>query len=158
MIAAAVWLMLVFSSIGRSEVWNGIAPLKSTRADVEGLLGRNTNDSVVQYKLKNQKVLIWYATADGCSSSDNEWNVPVNTVTSIHVFLNQATVLNKAPFDLTSFEKVRGDADLPNHYYYVNKQLGFGVETQKFADGRDMITGYLYGPSNADLRLRCRRA
>jgi hypothetical protein len=75
------------------------------------------------------------------------------------VFSHKPVKLQNTAYDLNTFEKSHGDSDLPDHFYYTNKQEGFGFETQNVPDrGGQMITGFLYGPSVSDLALKCRRA
>jgi hypothetical protein len=43
---ASFWVMLSIAIICPAKEWRGIVPLKSTRADVERLLGAATNDDL----------------------------------------------------------------------------------------------------------------
>ena len=141
-----------------AKEWRGIIPLKSTRADVEKLLGANEKRDIVTYHLDDSTVLIWYSRGPCSLLPSPEWNVPQWTVTSVHVFLKEAVELSSHSFDLRKFHKVPGDSDLPDHFYYVNKEEGFGVEVQNHQDsGREAVIGYLYGPTWKDRNLRCKK-
>jgi hypothetical protein len=49
--------------------WNGIIPLKSTRADVEKLLGKapGSSNNTAQYKTRNENIFVVYAN-DPCTT------------------------------------------------------------------------------------------
>jgi hypothetical protein len=58
------------------------------------------------------------------------WNVPRDTVVAIGVSLGKHTVpLNSLPYELTKFQKVRGDHDRPQHFYYSDDAGGFAIRS-----------------------------
>ena len=156
LVISVLLIFLIFASgIGLAKEWRGIVPLKSTRADVERLLGANKKHHIVAYHVKGDVVSVVYSTGM-CSSSDSEWNVPADIVTGIEISLKDVKELSSLPIDLRKFERVRGDSDLPNHNFYINREEGFQIEVQDFKDGRgELVTGYVYGPTLKDKSLKC---
>jgi len=58
-------ILLVTSTESRAEPWRGIFPLKSTRADVEHLLGKpigNEPNFLARYRFENERATVRYAT------------------------------------------------------------------------------------------------
>ena len=143
--------------------WNGIVPLKSTRADVERLLGHGSNNI---YRHGKQIVDIEYAqfpcghkNPPGWPEAPPGWNVPVDTVTAIRVSLGKHTVpLESLPYDLTKFTKVRGDHDLPQHFYYTNDADGFAIEFFDFGGKEgNVVRAFLYTRTAKEEReFRCK--
>jgi hypothetical protein len=43
------------------------------------------------------------------------------------------------------FEKRRGDFDMPDHFYYTDREEGFGFEVQTSPDLGSIVTAYLLG-------------
>jgi hypothetical protein len=139
--------------------WRGLVPLISTRTEVERLLGPKEERDIVRYDLKDKQVMIWYSKGSCGSTPDADWNVPINTVTSIHIYLKKPVRLASLSLDFSKVEKMRGDADLSDHFYYINKEEGFGIEVQNLQDGRgEIVTGYLYGPRLKDRVLKCKKS
>jgi hypothetical protein len=87
--ACAVVLLLA-ASVATGKEWRGIVPLKSTRVDVERLLGvaKRSTDSLLYYKLRTEIVVVHFEH-DRCDSESGKfgygWNVPIGTVTDIAV-------------------------------------------------------------------------
>src|SRR3954470_1973437 len=73
-----------------AKEWRGVVPLRSTRADVERLLGapkQRTPDSFY-YSSPDEIAVVWFQTKSCDSGSvkiDMGWNVPVGNVTNIGV-------------------------------------------------------------------------
>ena len=66
--------------------WKGLTPLKSTRSDVEKILGkpRKVVPGPVIYENESERVDVAYAR-DRCESWNGDWNMPTNTVIRIEV-------------------------------------------------------------------------
>ena len=145
-----------------AKEWNGIVPLKSTRADVERLLGRGSNNV---YRYGKQIVNVGYEqfpcghkNPPGWPEAPLGWNVPRDTVVSIGVSLGKHTVpLNTLPYDLTKLQRVRGDHDLPQHFYYTDDTNGFAISFFDYGGGNQIVTEFLYLPTANDEKLfRCK--
>jgi hypothetical protein len=84
-------LLLLNSQCRVDEPWKQIVPLKSTRADVERLLGppSDTCESMCRYKTTNDVLFVRY-TGEPCSKDEGSaWRVPLNTVFEVSVNLGE---------------------------------------------------------------------
>ena len=157
-------LIVSLINMAFAKEWNGIIPLKSTRADVERKFGKSKNDL---YHYRGQFVSFEYAnfpcaheSPPGWPQAPPGWDVPPNTVTAIRVaFRNRPIAVSTLPFDLVSFEKVRGDSDLPQHFYYTNKAEGFAIEFFDFGDKQGEIAeSFIYTPTiEEEKQFRCKQ-
>lgn len=70
-----------------SNVWNGIIPLKSTRADVEKILGKPEPMSIAKYatgyRVKDGEVFVLYSTGLCNIDPAHGWNIPELTVINV---------------------------------------------------------------------------
>ena len=137
-----------------AKPWRGIEPLRSTRADVERLLGSKVvrcGASSCIYDLGDEKVFVLYASDSSCKNDDatTAWKVPVGTVIEIGVHFREDRPLSQLGFDLSKFEKVE-DEHLPGWIYYVNLDEGVRVE-----GGLKTASGVTYFQSAKDNNLRC---
>jgi hypothetical protein len=156
-------LMFLASDVCSAKEWRGIVPLKSTRADVERLLGTSSDKNLVRYELSKEVVYIEYAEYScdhtnpvGWPAPPPTWNVPKDTVVSIGVYLKQPSPLSSFQIDLTKFKKTHGDHDLPQHFYYVNEQEGLSIKVLEYSGTKNGIAkGFIYQPASKDDHLRC---
>ena len=148
----AGWMLITVSNTCLGKEWRGITPLKSSRADVERLFGRPMGP-LPTYYLPDNTVTFWYSRCRcGDKCKDDDWNVPVDTVTSIRVGLKGINRLADLRLDLTKFKKGPGDYDVPGSFVYSNAEEGFAIE-----GGGDHVSALIYGPRAKDDYLRCRR-
>ncbi|HXT64153.1 MAG TPA: hypothetical protein VN696_14035 [Pyrinomonadaceae bacterium] len=130
--------------------WRGIIPLKSSRADVEGLLGRPTGP-LPTYYLSDNTVTFWYSHCQcGDKCKDDDWNVPPDTVTGIYVGLKGIVRLSDLGFDLSQFKKSRLADDVPGSFSYSDAKEGFAIE-----GGEEYASALIYSPRAEDDYLRC---
>jgi hypothetical protein len=133
-----------------AKEWRGIVPLKSTRADVERLLGPATGP-LPTYYLSDVTVTVWYATcACGDTCKTDLWNVSPGTVTGIRVDLKGVVTFADLKIDLTHFKKSRLAEDVPRSFIYSDAEEGLAIE----GDDRYVST-LIYGPRTKDAHLRC---
>jgi len=128
--------------------WRGIVPLRSTRTDVERLLGPASAECKCVYKAEDAAVYIDYA-ADRCRGTLPGWNVPAETVLRITVLSTTPSKLSDLNLDLARF-KVRQDDTFTQ--YLSNKQEG--VEYKISPEG--VVNSISYLPSTDDRNLRCK--
>lgn len=137
-----------------AKPWRGIEPLRSTRADVERLIGSQVvrcGGSACIYELDEEIVFVLYAT-DSCGKNDgatSAWRVPVGTVIEIGVRFKEDKPLSELPFDLSKFKRV-DDKHLPGWIYYINLDEGVRVE-----GGLKTASSVTYFQSAKDNHLRC---
>jgi hypothetical protein len=144
-----------FAQALSSKEWRGLAPLRSTRVDVERLLGPpdvNAKDELLTYYLPDSTVNIQFAANPQCKQKlpYGTWNVLPQTVTVIRVGLKNHIPLSETGIDLSKLKKIPGDSDVEGHFYYTNIQDGFSYEV-----GGNFLMGYIYEPASKNENLRC---
>lgn len=133
--------------------WHGIIPLKSTRADVEKILGKPTFGSIsphaANYRTKTEKVHVLYSTGPCEIAPSNGWNIPEFKVISIHVYPDLGPSLADLKLDPHKFEK-RPDPEIINETYYTNEKDGISITVM---DGKVIRTSYF--PQSKNDNLKC---
>ena len=155
-----LWLLgLTYPCMAKD--WNGIVPLKSTRADVERRLGQPKDDLDGRYYFVDEIVTIQYSgfkcgevpRIEGWPVSPVRWNVKPDVVTSIGVKLRRAVPLSSLSVDLSKFKRTsRGH--LTSIFYYHNETEGFTIEAFE-EEGKEMIRGFIYEPGAGNEALLC---
>lgn len=117
--------------------WRGIIPMRSTRADVEALLGEPAPPTEYRpyskrfsiYLLDDGEVEFVFAEAEG-KVHDCVKNVPAGTVLLIEIRPKKELTLRDLSIDETKFRKF-DPSDPPNIGYqaYINEQEGLIVRT-----------------------------
>jgi len=129
-----------------AKEWRGIVPLKSTRADVERLLGEPKQKSsfAYYYRFHDELAVVWFQSRP-CDQCGLGWHVPVETVTTIGVIplLAQAP----KPSDIEGFKSEVTDGGF---VYYTNEVDGLTVETLK-----GKVTSLQYEPEKRLEHLWC---
>lgn len=140
--------------VGESQAkgWRGIVPLKSTRADVERLLGKK--DSFGRYQFADERGSIRYRE-NPCMGSyrlleeDNcECMVSKDTVVSIFVTPEVTRTFSSLHLDKTKYQRRPFNAG-PAYVDYLNWDEGV-IYTVNEAD--DQLIEYEYVPSDADCK------
>ena len=143
-----------------SKEWRGLSLLKSTRADVERLLGPpedNFNNKLLIYYLPEQVVSFGFDGNPKCQEKSKfiTWDVSKDTVTTIQLSLKRPVPVAEAGIDLTKLIKRKGDFDRNDHFYYSNPD-GFSIEVAgNRIVGGEHIMGYVYEPGDNRKHLRC---
>jgi hypothetical protein len=135
-------------NINITKGWRGIVPLKSTRAEVERILGRPDKESVNAYDFPEESVLFRYSQR----RCDEQWNVAPDTVLYISINPKVKRPLTELNLDLTKYKKKPGDFDVLDHFYYVDEEQGLTLSVRS-----GMVQEYIYGPTAKDNPLRCRK-
>jgi hypothetical protein len=149
--------LLVFLAViqPQANCWRGIAPLRSTRADVEKLLGRPVPESkaldAATYKTKSERVFVLYSTGACDVKPGNGWNVPRGTVISISVEPNVKPKLTDLKLDESKYDKAR-DPEVLFITYYTNEEEGISIEVNT---EEGTVTTFRYSPMSKDNHLRC---
>ena len=137
-------ILLLSAVVSRAEEWRGIVPLKSTRADVERLLGKPNN--LGRYQFKNERTYIHYATGS-CNISDRcECFVPEDMVIEIYVQLEVELRFSSLNLDKAKFTKTIYPED-PNLAVYSNDEAGI---IYAVSERDDDVTTIQYLPSAKD--------
>ena len=150
-------LLILFTTYGLGNEWNGIKILKSTKSDVERILDRPTPPDAAKgaaiYETKHGRVFVRYSVG-GCDSLPSAvWNVPEETVIGITVHPSPAIPLSKYKFDKKKFV-MAPDTDILHLVEYKNLDDGivFVVDTTE-----EVVVTVRYFPATNQKWLKCRR-
>lgn len=142
-----IFLLLFVTNIF-AEQYRGIVPLKSTRADVERLLGKPSSDNQldwVTYKFETENVSIHYITEyDVSMCKDSSWmchcGIPKDTVTEIDVIPKIKPKFSALKIDKSKLRKLVHAEDI-NVLYYTDYEAGIAYWVLK---KEDIISGIRY--------------
>ena len=118
-----IFLALVVGATNvRAEAWRGIEPLKSTRADVERLLGEPTQHG--RYQFDKERAYIDHAGTGPCASINQcLCNVPEGTVISIYVELEVEMSFSGLKLNKRNYTRVTSRRS-PTIATYSNEKIG----------------------------------
>ena len=156
---SVIWISVIFPAISQTQevAWARIRPLRSTRVDVEKLLGKPTKPEINLYETDGEKIVVWYSEGTCKQGNANLWNVPRDTVLAILVSLKQrASVSDIAVLQSEQF-KGKPDQKNPGIIDYTSKDGSVRYQTVILSDGQEDVQFISISPSNRDDPLRCRR-
>lgn len=140
----------------QTNVWNGIVPLKSTKEDVEKILGKPTLDSIAQaaaeYRTKDGKVFVLYSTGPCKVKPSNGWKIPKQTVISISFYPVDRPQFTDLQIDMQKFER-HSDPEILHLIDYTNKTEGINLTIDE-SDGS--VTRFSYFPESKYDYLKCK--
>jgi len=147
-VTVLVWLVVSAVPAANGKAWKGIAPLHSTRADVERLLGPPKGEDSA-YEIDGAQVAISYS-AQGCQEGlPGGWKVPSDTVVSIAVSSTKEIKLADVLVAGKNYEQLYGvDTQWVD---YVDVQDGVRYAA---IDGSVQRITY-FGSEVDDKKLRC---
>ena len=148
MILALLWPILSLASWYQQEPWRRIEPLRSTRTDVERLLGPPTAACKCLYESEAFNVSVHYSSGN-CESEYSAWNVPADTVIRFTVYFAKRPLMSDLRIDWDRFVKT-DDPEVVGYTYYVNKVDGLIISVYQ-----ERVTEYDFVPKTKDNRLRC---
>lgn len=146
-------LILISGTVVVAKEWRGIVPLKSTRNDVERLLGRpkRSAEGAAFYQLSKELVVFHFQT-ETCDSRLGKcswvWNVPLGTVIGIGVIPRDKH--RKEEYLLASDSKVNDNG--AGFIYYSDNFAGLSVETYQ-----NLVTLIDYYPEASQDNFYCPR-
>jgi hypothetical protein len=145
-------LMTLFECKG--QVWKGIKPLHSTRADVERSLGPQPVADRVTYDVAGDRVNVAYSMNPCARGWPFGWNVALGTVINVTVYFSRDVDLSDLQIELTGFEKFSPSENSPV-VYYNNSLQGISVGVSR----KDaLVRSIEYFPSTIDQGLLCPEA
>ena len=150
--AALIFLLTFLALTVNAEPWRGIVPLKSTRADVERLLGKplpSNIDYYVTYKLETEEVRVHYASKKLCSEPDRcDCRAPDETV--LHIIVRPKTIIRFSSLGLDKSKLYPiVNPENANNVAYSDSNAGIMYVISE----RDDLVLYLqYGPTLQDCK------
>jgi hypothetical protein len=130
-----VFSAMLFCYVSSMQGWKGIAPLHSSRADVERALGAPSDSckDLCRYETKSEVVFVRYSGEPCTNNDDNRWRVPANTVISVTVNLENRLKFSSLKLNRKKFSKTN-DPELHRYSSYTSADLG--VEYSVDSNGR----------------------
>ncbi|HZI88656.1 MAG TPA: hypothetical protein VFD48_17615 [Pyrinomonadaceae bacterium] len=114
----------------KRNVWRGIRPLHSTRADVEKILGqpkRQSLDQTYAYETTEEQIDVLYSEGPCSSSVVGQWNVPADTVLRVTIYPLTNILIPNLRLDRNKYS--RGPAPhIPNWFFWVNRDEGVIIQ------------------------------
>jgi hypothetical protein len=149
----AIFLVFSLPTIAQAKAWRGIVPFKSTRADVERLLGLPGKHG--RYQFDRERASIEYASAGPCHPVNGcLCFVSENTVTSIYVEVEVEMRFSTLNIDKKKYKKYISPED-PNLASYSNDEEGI-IYTVDLKN--DDVTAIEYLPTAKDCQEVLKRA
>lgn len=153
--AGSIYILVTLFSVilVRADGWRGIKPLRSTRAEVEQLLGQPNEPSKrhsLVYKTQKEVVIIDYTDDYPCKSGNsNGWRVPRGTVLSITVSMRTLMPLSQLGIEEWKYKKTP-DIHRADVLTYTNEEDGMSVLVYQ-----GNVQHINFFPSKKDEHLRC---
>ena len=123
-------LILMMSATGHAQQWRKIVPLKSTRADVERLLGPGDRSYGVVYELKDGVLWIDYSSGPCRKERRGGWNVPEGVVISFSFSAKKKQRETDLKLNRKKFRRVI-DTHTHGITYYISDADGIMYEIQQ---------------------------
>lgn len=142
-------LGLLMSVTGRAQEWRKIVPLKSTRADVERLLGPQEKSFAVVYELGDGALFIEYSSGPCRKDRKGGWNIPEDVVISFSFSPIDKPHVSALKLNRSRFRRVV-DTHTGGIIYYVNEKDGVMYEVQ-----RGIVISVEYYPPKRYDHLHC---
>lgn len=142
-------LILLIAPKASGQAWRKITPMRSTRANVERLLGANEKSYGVVYELTDGVLSIEYSSGPCRKERKGGWNVPEDVVISFS--FSARNKQREADLNLNR-KKFRRVVDTHTHgiVYYINNKDGVMYEVQ-----RGEVDSVEYFPSRRYDHLHC---
>lgn len=122
--------VLIWAINANAQQWRKIIPLKSTRADVERLLGPNEKSYGVLYELKEGALSLEYSSGPCTKERKGGWNVPEDVVINY-----QFAATHKPRETDLKLNRKRFRREVNTHtggvVYYINDEDGIMYEIQR---------------------------
>ena len=152
-IVLVAFMLLTFADICSGQEWRGLKPLHSTCDDVKRALDvdhceypRST------YRLEDEIIEISFATcpcASVCYGENRGWNLPPDTVTTIHRELRKG--MPAADFQVDTDKWTKTTTDFIGQVIYSNEELGLRLSA---VEGRVLSITH-YAPFDRSKQFLC---
>lgn len=147
----AVCVVLLSINSAAAKSWRGIEPLHSTRADVERLLGRPTEDKSYtwHFEFPEERAMINFYSGAPCEEGmPGGWKLPKDTVLEIVVYPAVRKTISELLPAWKEYERVPQPHIQDAYYIYTDDGITFSVT-------EDFVKYLIYGPTAKDKHYRC---
>jgi len=146
------------------NTWRGLAPLKSSRKDVETLIGSSERDweTSASYETDHESIVAKYS-GGSCNAAMRDWNVAKGTLIELVVNPNPSFLLKELNLDNARYERHElfpypEIGNPPKVWNYIDNLNGITIRTQSSragGEGEELVISITYRPSKNDEQLRC---
>ena len=123
-------VVLMAAVSANAQHWREIVPLKSTRADVERLLGPNEKSYGVIYELNSGALSIEYSSGPCRKDRRRGWNVPEDVVINFRFAATHKPQQTDLKLNRKTYRRVV-DTHTGGVIYYINDKDGVMYEVQR---------------------------
>ena len=141
---------LLMTTRAEAQVWKNIIPMKSTRLDVEKLLGNAEKSYGVIYELPDGNLFVEYSSGPCRADRKGGWNVAENIVISFRFTPTVKQRIADLVIDRSKFKEVIDQHSNGFIHHLINDEDGVMYELQQ---GQVEYVEY-YPPSKYD-HLQC---
>lgn len=135
----------------QAKGWRGILPLRSTRRDVERIIGSPSTAGGSSYETPDERVFVDYSDGPCEKGWPYGWNVAADTVVTITVSPKIKAGLATLNLDESRYEKWQA-GHISNIFHYTNRELGLDLEVDEF---RGEVISVSYIPTATESYLQC---
>jgi hypothetical protein len=141
------------TSSDQNELWKEIVTLRSTRAEVEKMMGKGEEHAfIAYYPVKNGGLHIEYSDGRCRPGQYRGWKVPEGTVIElVYAPFNSPPVFSSFHLDISKFRITRESPDVPELITYICDDEGIAYTVQ--LDGT--VSEIRYFQATQYERLRC---
>jgi len=135
--------------------WQGIVPLRSTRAEIEQLLGppKSSLGEIYQYDTSENRVSVSY-TSDPCSvNGANPTGAATDVALKIAVSPKNALLIQDIHLNKDKYKRIQDDHP-ENWVHYLNSFDGITVDAI-LNNGCEQVVSIIYHGTARDRELRC---
>jgi hypothetical protein len=138
--------LLLVNNIMAKE-WNGIVPLRTTRQEVESILGKPIRKTSYDdfFELKNENALVTYSRGN-CRKYSFDYDIPAGTVTEICIYPKSEITLDE--LDLSKYVE-----SIDIHYrilHYEDFEEGFRITAP---ESNRKVSFFNYSPTASDEKM-----
>jgi hypothetical protein len=136
--------------------WSGLVPLRSTRGDVEKLLGKSkmSHGFTYIYENENERVDVLYSAGSCEPSGVERWNVPNDVVIWMEVIPRKSILIKDLHLDSKKYRRFQWSHP-DNWVDYWNKEEGVIVHSIIWGKAEELYF-FEYRPTAKDATLRCK--
>lgn len=140
-----------------ANVWQGIVPLRSTRADVERLLGhpRSSLGDIHIYRTTDDRVDVSYSDDPCKRGGAKPLGTPADMVLKMTISPQRTLLVSNLRLDKGKYIRIQKDHP-ENWVQYLNSEEGITVDAM-VNDGCEEVLSIIYQATTRDRELHCRR-
>lgn len=146
-----------FLVFGQREEWSCFFPLKSTRDEIERVLGKPDKYfiSYGTYETKSAKYSVWYASGH-CSGNveGRDWNVSAGRMTNVTISPKQINIINDYVSNLQDFRRQESPGGY-SRFLYLSKDETLIYKTIRKSDSSEIIETISIEPGKSKENLLC---